>query len=190
MPNNQSISAAQLKRLHTLWAMLCRQAHIDPQDRGARLGWFTGAVGRPVQSSKELTREEAIGLINEIQKHLPAELLRKTRRRGGREISHARGTAGRRGSPPSKEIVLPGAEDWAKLDAVLRSLGWDQQRLAAFLRVRTGPLGGRDKIYSLNDFNKVLWPLEAIERRAKRATLNVQRSNPALRDEAEEVAAK
>jgi len=194
IPQNRpgsSISPEQLKRLHTLWAKLCQQAHIDPRDRGARLGWFTGAVGRPVHSSKQLTREEAMGLINEVQKHLPAELLTKRRRRGGREISQARGTAGRKGQPASKEIILPGAEDFAKLDAVLRRLEMDQQRLAAFLRAPSSPLRGRDKIYSLADLNEVLWALEGIERRAKRAkssTLNVQRSNVPSR-EAEEVAA-
>jgi hypothetical protein len=160
----RSISPEQLKRLHTLWAMLCRHAHIDPQDRDARLGWFTGAVGRPVTSSKQLTRDEATGLITEIQKHLPPELL--TRRRPDRRTARSYGTAGRRkqgaGSrEQEKTIDLIDAPTWKLLGKLLADLGWDRARLDAFVISPHGP----QRLATLADANKVIWALKQMVRR-------------------------
>ena len=169
------ISGAQLKRLQTLWGLYWKKiTEGQPRlggdssaSREARIGWLTGMAGRAIASAKDLSGEEARHAIDALQKSPLLEGLVQ-KRRADRRTAKAYGTAGRRGTPKSKEIVLPSAEAWAKLDAVLRSLGWDQARLAAFLRARTSPLRGRAKIYTLADLNRVLWALEGIERRAKR----------------------
>lgn len=190
-----SISAAQLKRLQTLWGIHWKTVALDGFSHNAdgaasrlgRLGWIAGVIGRQLESAKDLTRAEVIRVLDALAKLVPAHLVKKNqRRRGGREISHARGTAGRKGQPGGKEIIMPGAEDYAKLDAALRSLEWNQERLAAFLRARTGPLRGRTTIYTLADLNRVLWALEGIERRKKKsASVESAKSVDAL----EEVAA-
>lgn len=175
------ISGPQLKRLHTLWGLLCRHAHIPPEDRDARLGWFTGAVGRPVTSSKQLTLEEAKGLINEIQKHLPPELVRKNpRRRPDRRTAQSYGTAGRRGQSQGKTIDLIDATTWNVLRGLLARAGWTQERLDAFVRSPHGP----GRLATMADANKVIWALRNILRRAKKlatrhAPLGTQREEVA-----------
>ena len=170
------LSAAQLKRLQTLWGLYWKkitagQPRLEGDagaSREARIGWLCGVAGRAIASAKDLTSEEARHAIDHLQKSPLLEGLVTKRRRPDRAAAHAAGTAGRRNNAGGKEIILPAAEHWAKLDAVLRSLGWDQARLAAFLRAPSSPLRGRAKIYTLADLNRVLWALEGIERRAKR----------------------
>src|SRR5713101_1294405 len=92
---SSKISPQQLKRLQTLWGLFCSQAQLDPKDRDARLHWAAEVTGRPIDSFGGLSAVDAAMLIDALQEHLPAELVRRTRL--SRRLAQAYGTAGRRG---------------------------------------------------------------------------------------------
>ena len=157
------ITARQMKRLQTLWGLFCGQARIDAKDRGARLGWVAGAVGRQLGSFRELTADEAKTAIDAIQKHLPPELLR--RQRPSRRLAQAYGTAGRRGRD-DKEVRFADAETWRLLDGLLAQLGWTRERLDAFLRSSKSPVRN-GVIRTLGEANRVIWVLKSLLRRGE-----------------------
>ena len=168
------ISRRQLVRIQTLWALLCRQQGLGKPSgtRGARLAWLGGTLGRQVASTKELTLAEATASIDALQKCLPPELLRRRARPGARRAM-AMGRAGRRdfsrdAGRGSRVIELPGPAELELLATLRAELGLDDARFAAFLRSRKGPLGGRERIETLADANRIIWALKGILRRAKK----------------------
>ncbi len=160
------ISPQQLKRLQTLWGLFCPQSQLDPKDREARLHWASEAIGRQIDSFRELTAEEAATAIDALQEHLPAELVRK--RRPSRHLAQAYGTAGRRGRV-EKEVRLVDAETIRVLDALIASLGWTRERFDAFLRSPKSPVRS-GTIRTLGEANRAIWALKSILRRAKSST--------------------
>lgn len=179
------ISPRQLRRLQTLWGLFWKQRlHTeDPESHGghreeggpstrqaeltrsgqgsrdARLGWIGGQVGRQIGSTKELTRAEAEKAIDALQRHLPAELIQH--RRMGRREARELGMAGRRGHK-SKIVEPPDPQQQERIQNLLSELGWDQRRLEAWLRSRSGPLRGRSQIRTKADANAVAWGLKRI----------------------------
>lgn len=156
------ISPSQMKRLQTLWGLLCRQAQLDASDRAARLEWVGKKIGRAIESFRELTASEANTAIDAIQKHLPAEVV--TRKRPGRKLAHAYGTAGRRGET-SNEIALVDQATLALLDRLLGELGWTREQLDGFLRSKRSPVKS-GAIRTLAEANRVIWALKSIHRHA------------------------
>src|SRR4051812_37983745 len=106
IPITGPITGKQMRRLQTLWQIFARQGRLDPKDREARIGWVAGAIGRQIASFKEMDKLEAERAIGAIQKHLPAELLR--RNRPSRETARAYGTAGRKGYANKEERLVDG----------------------------------------------------------------------------------
>lgn len=160
-----AISGKQMKRLQTLWGLLCRHAGFDPKDRALRLGWTGEAIGRPITSFRELTREEANAAITRVQKNLPAELQR--RKRPGRDTARAYGTAGRKNSN-AKETRMADAGTLQLLANLCTALGWTRERLDGFLRSNKSPVRG-GTIRTLADANRVIWVLKSLLRRAERS---------------------
>ncbi len=172
----QLISRPKLKRLHTLWGMFCRRAQIDPQDRAARLGWLTGAVGRPVQSSKELTRAEADLALSAIQAYLPPEMVRHTR--PSRERARAYGTAGRKNTQGGKTIDLIDKPTWKLLEELMHVLGWDRARLDAFVVSQHGP----KRLVTMGDANKVIWAFKQMLRRKAKSGTAIEKHGEILEE--------
>jgi hypothetical protein len=168
------ITARQMKRLQTLWGMVCKQvgAGAPPfpaaSAREARLAWVGGKIGREIGSFKDLTLEEAKRAIQEMQKLLPPSALRASARRPGRRTARAYGTAGRKGFE-SSELRLVDARTWALIDRLLGELGWTRERLDAFIRSAKSPTRGR-LVKTLDDANRVIWTLKGMLRRAETAT--------------------
>jgi hypothetical protein len=137
--------------------------------REARLAWSSARLGIAVNSFRQLTRDQAHRLIDEMQMMIPEELLRR-RRRPGRDEARTIGRAGKRvsGIMVSAGATPPNAEGLKMLQAVLENLRWTEQDLARFLSSRTSPLRGRQQIRTLDDLNKVLFALRKIERRKKK----------------------
>jgi hypothetical protein len=176
-----AVTPRQMRRLQTLWGLFCRQLGLGrPGDtREARLAWVGGQVGRQISSCSDLSRGEAERAIDALQASLPPELVR--RRRPGRREARELGTAGRRGI--ASGIARPaGAKEISQISQLLARLGWDNARLAAFLRSRSGPLRGRAMIRTLADANRVRWALKAL---LKRSDAKAESSPPPQRKDAE-----
>jgi len=156
------ITGKQMKRLLTLWGLLCRQANLDATDRQARLTWISDAIGRTVSSIKELSVVEGRTVIDAIQKHLPPELLWTKRPR--QSTARAYGTAGRRGQVEI-EIPLVDAETLQLIDRLLQKLGWTRERFDLFLRSPKSPVRS-GMIRTLAEANRVTWALKRMARRA------------------------
>jgi len=157
------ITGKQMKRLQTLWGLLCRQANLHAKDREARLDWVARTVGRQISSCRELSASEANAAINSIQQLLPPELL--TRKRPSRRLAQAYGTSGRRGHD-DKEVRLVDAPTLELLDRLLRQLGWTREHLDAFLRSSKSPVRS-GAIRTLSEANRVTWSLKGMLRRRK-----------------------
>ncbi len=160
---SSKISPPQLKRLQTLWGLFCSQAQLDPKDREARLHWAADVIGRQVDSFGELSAVEAAMLIDAMQRHLPSELVSRTR--PSRRLAQAYGTAGRRGRI-EKEVRLVDAETLRVLDALLGSLGWTRERFDAFLRSPKSPVHS-GAIRTLAEANRAIWALKNILRHSQ-----------------------
>jgi len=165
------ITPRQLRRLQTLWGIFCRQLGLGrPGDtREARLAWVGGQIGRQISSCKDLSRAEAERAIDALQACLPPELVKH--RRLGRGEARALGTAGRR-QGASKVARPAGPEELRHIEELLAKLGWDNRRLEAFLRSRSGPLRGRAVIRTLADANRVRWALKALLKRSDAKTVS------------------
>jgi hypothetical protein len=157
-----AITRRQLKRLQTLWGLLCRHVGMPADNRPARLAWVGGKVGREIASFNDLTRKEAERAVDELQKHLPAEMLTRRRRPGGK-FAHELGVAGRK-SYKSKVDAMPDARAWERLNSALAALGWSRERLDAFLESHSSPTRGA-QIRTLAQLNAVHWALKRILKR-------------------------
>jgi hypothetical protein len=189
-----AITRRQLKRLQTLWGLLCRHVGMPNDNRNARLAWVGQKIGRKIPSFLDLTRKEAERAVDELQKHLPAELLtRNLTKRPDRRFAHALGTAGRKGYK-SKVDALPDARAWERLNSALTALGWTRERLDAFLESHSSPTRGA-QIRTLAQLNAVHWALKRIlKRRASSSAPGSTTpwgpgSTPGARSKAEEVPA-
>src|SRR5882724_12593840 len=132
------ITPKQMRRLQTLWGLLCARMGEDAKARAPRLAWVSTKIGREIQSFNALTLNEAKLGIREMQKLLPADQVK----RANRGAAKAYGTAGRKGFA-SKEIRLADAQTWALLDRLLAQLGWSRERLDAFIRSAKSPTQGQ-----------------------------------------------
>jgi hypothetical protein len=165
----QSISAAQLTRLQVLWNQHANREMMQ-NSRAARLCWASAQVDRVLSSFKELTLSEASTLINLLQAEMgiketsPAARPRRYRSRiKDRDQAQAAGTEGRRGS--RSKFTIASSEDLAMIDAQLTAMNWTRERLDAFLRSPSSPIGKRSsdpKLRTLGDINRVLWALKRI----------------------------
>ena len=166
-----AISPGQLKRLQTLWGKLWPMmreidAYKGLDSRSARLAWVAVQVCRSVESCKALTRAEAMRVLEQMQRLLPATEV--TRRPPGRDQARAYGTAGRKRAA-GNEVRLPDASTFALLEKLTTALGWDRTRLDLFLASPKSPLRGR-VIRTLADANRVIWALKGMLRRAASRT--------------------
>lgn len=159
------ITGRQMKRLQTLWGLFARQAHLDAKDREARIGWVAGAVGRQIVSFKELSSKEAETAIDAMQKHLPAELLKRGAR-PSRRTAHAYGTAGRKSAHKSTEVRMADAATLQLLSNLVFALGWTRERFDAFLRSPKSPVKS-GAVRTLGEANKIIWVLKSLLRRAE-----------------------
>jgi len=173
----QKISNAQLTRLQVLWSQYVHREMIK-NSRDERLRWASEQTKRAISSFKELTLSEASDLINLLQSEMgikessPAVRPRRFRSRmKDRDQAHAAGTEGRRGS--RGKFTIATASDLAMIDAMITELGWDRERLDAFLRSPSSPLGGRSNIQlrTVGDINRVLWALKRIAARQTRGSV-------------------
>ncbi len=159
-----------MKRLQTLWGLFARQANLDAKDRGARLGWMAGTIGRQLSSFNELTGDDAKKAIDAIQKHLPAELLSRRGGRPSRETARAYGTAGRKSAHKSPEVRMADAGTLQLLANLCAALGWTRERLDAFLHSRKSPVRG-GTVRTLAEANRVIWVLKGMLRRSSSSRL-------------------
>jgi hypothetical protein len=149
------INGGQMARLQTLYGQLC--AHTQqPKDRAARIAWAAELVRRPLASFRDLTRSEARGLIDTLQKQLGVQ--HPAQNRPDRHRAERAGTEGRRGDRGS--VTLVGASDLARIQDALDRLGWSQAQLDGWLRSPSSPLGHRASIRTLGDANRVYWALK------------------------------
>jgi hypothetical protein len=177
------ITAAQLKRLQVLWGQYARREMIK-NSREERLSWANEnlrnrALGAQrlscIASFKELTLAEASGLINALQSILgvkessPAVRPRRFRSRiKDRDLAHAAGTEGRRGS--RSKLTIASTEDLGMIDAQLTDMGWTRDRLDAFLSSPSSPLrGGSNQLRTIGQINRVLWALKGIAKHQAKA---------------------
>jgi hypothetical protein len=175
MPD-QSITGPQLKRLQTLWSQYARHALWDAASREQRIKWASSIVKRQISSFNDLTLMEAKDLITLIQTELgigetsPAISRRRPGRRiKDREAAHAAGTEGRRGH--RDKLTIATTKDFQLIDSQLTDMGWTRERLDAFLRSPSSPLGARrsnPQLRTLADVNRVYWALKRLADRQAR----------------------
>lgn len=152
------INKAQMRRLQTLYGQYAAHGH-DGNDRASRLEWAMNYVGRTIVSFKDLTAEEARGLIDTLQAQLGVKA--PPRKRLDRDAARRAGTEGRRDNT-SNEVTLATAQDLARIQYALDLLGWSQEQLAVWLASSRSPLGRRSSptIRTLKDANRVWWALK------------------------------
>jgi hypothetical protein len=166
------ITLAQLKKLQVLYGQYARRSLNAGTPRQERLNWASERVGRSLVSFNEITVDEAIRLIDDLQAELGVALPQKPkssfsyRRKSKRDAQQA-GTEGRHDQKPG-EVTLVSDADIRRIQRMLDTLGWDQARLTAFLASPKGPNRRRTEIRTLGDANRVYWALKRmVPRKAK-----------------------
>jgi hypothetical protein len=164
----QSISNAQLTRVQVLWSQYVSREMMK-NSRDERLRWASEQTKRAISSYKDLTLSEASDLINLLQAELgikessPSVRPRRFRSRiKDRDQAQTAGTEGRRGS--RDKFTIASSEDLGMIDAQLTDMNWTRDRLDAFLRSPSSPLGRKlnAQIRTVGDVNRVLWALKRI----------------------------
>jgi hypothetical protein len=174
---NNSISAAQLKKLQTLWGHWWKLhwaeesgvANDVDHSRAARLRYLSDCLKRPIASAKELSRDEAEGAIKGLAAALPNHLNTK-KKRLSRDRAQELGTAGRKGVKATGPESLVGEDEIRHIQDLLEQLGWNRARLDEFLRSRYSPLGRGGQIRTVANANRVRWALKRILERQKKAS--------------------
>jgi hypothetical protein len=161
-----TITDPQRTRLQTLYSQWERHGLECPgPKREQRIAWAAAEVKRPIASFSALTLDEGKHLIDLLQhavgRKFPAK--KKKRVQTTRE-GEKKGTEGRHDQIHA-ETTLAGPGEFEMIQRDLTRLGWDQARLAAFLRSPRGPLQGRETIRTLGDANQVHWALKNIKSR-------------------------
>ncbi len=167
----QTASRDQVIILQTLYAQWKGHAIEEGSGpRSARLAWASDAIGRPVSSFSELTRDEARQLIDGLKGSMGLALTEKPqpwRRIRSRERAQAAGTAGRRDASSSL-LQMAGPDDFARIDEALHRLGWTRDRYEAWLNSASSPLPekGVGAIRTVAEVNKVWWALKNMLKRS------------------------
>lgn len=161
----------QIVALHTLYAQWER--HSLPgsdNDRAARLAWASESLCRKIASFSELSRDDARWLIDALKGSLGQALTEQPqpwRRVRSRDKAQAAGTAGRRNTE-SSVIQMASPDDRARINELVRRLGWSSDRYEAWLISKFCPVALKNQadILTLEDANKIYWALKAMLRRS------------------------
>lgn len=163
-----NITAPALKRLQVLYGQYERHSLDAPgKSREERIAWASNQVRRPIATFKDLTIDEGIRLIDNLQRALNVKAPSKTPRRSrprDRKSAEKAGTEGRRDQLHT-ESTMASADDFARIQAQLTRLGWNQAGLDRFLLGSRSPIKGRTVIRTLGEANKVYWALKHIPAR-------------------------
>ncbi len=90
------------------------------------------------------------------------------------DVAHAAGTHGRHGHHDGRRQTLIGAPQTALLAVLIGRLGWNRERLDAFIARQ---LGSGRQIRTMADFNRVAWGMKSLIRQAdRRAQLGCTKS--------------
>jgi len=165
MTTATSITPPQLKRLQVLYAQYQRSSLDADCGREGRLEWASRVLARPVASFKEITVDEAIRMIDGLQRALGVALPKKPRKRMSRRAAEKAGTEGR-SDQKHAETTLVSDADIRRIQRDLDALGWTQARLDAWLASPRGPNNRRVAIRTLGDANRVHWALNRMIVRA------------------------
>lgn len=161
------ISPAACRRLQVLYRQMEARSLDAGGARADRLAWASERVGRSVASFNALTASEGKELIDGLQRALGMRETTAPRRRPmSFRDAQKHGTEGRRDQIHAETTMLDGSEDVFRLIQVeMSALGWDQDRLRAFLRSSHGPNDGRDTIRTLGEANRVHYALKRMAER-------------------------
>ena len=136
----------------------------ENDQRTQRLAWASGIIGRELSSFTELSMKEAALLIDTLKRALGQKVNPPSRRpRPDRDQAHAYGTAGRHGQS-AKEIQLVDDATLELITDLVMQLGWNAERMTAFLRSRVSPVPS-GAVRTLAEANRVIWALKNMLRR-------------------------
>jgi hypothetical protein len=159
------ITKPQIARLQVLYSQLAAREIGVETDRPSRLRWATERLGRPVESFKTISCDDAGFLIDSLQRELGVKAL--STRRLDRDQARRAGLDGRSdGAEYSASPQMATAADLARIEAIREQLEWSEETFRAFLESGRSPLARRaDKsIRTTSDANKVWWALKRIAR--------------------------
>lgn len=154
-----AITAPQLKRLQVLYAQYERSSLDADCGRQGRLEWASERLGRTIASFKDISLDEAVKMIDGLQRALGVALPQKPRRRPSRRDAQKAGTEGRHDQIHAESTIV-GDKDIRRIQREMDRLGWDQHRLEAFLASPRGPNQRRTAIRTMGDANRVYWALK------------------------------
>ncbi len=164
------ISSAALTRLQTLYHQFEHRSFDVTSSREDRLAWAAETLGHEVTSFSALTIADGKHLIDALQLSMGlSETTPSQRRPASFRQAQKQGTEGRRDQVHAETTLLDGSEAiFTLILTEMKKLGWDDSRLKAFLRSRTGPNQGRETIRTLADANRVHWALKRLAARSTR----------------------
>ncbi|MFC6645486.1 hypothetical protein ACFQBQ_07775 [Granulicella cerasi] len=159
------ITPLALRRLQTLYSQCA--THLDMgNSREDRLEWASSVTGCKIESFSLLTIAQAKLCIDALQNTIGMPQTKAPTSYVSRHRAEKDGTEGRNDQIHAEATMVDGTEPvFEFIQADMRSLGWDNDRLRAFLRSRSGPNGGRDTIRTLGDANRVRFALKGILRK-------------------------
>lgn len=161
----------QIVALHTLYAQWERHSIQESANpRAARLAWASSSLGREIASFTEISRDDARWLIDALKGSLGQASTEKPqpwRRVRSRAKAHAAGTAGRRDTQSSL-VHMASHDDLARIDEMVRRLGWTADRYEAWRNSKFCPVSSRDQaaILTVDHANRIYWALKAMLRRS------------------------
>jgi len=153
----------QIARLQVLYGQLAAREIGVETDRPSRLRWATERLGKPVESFKNITVDDAGFLIDSLQRELRVKAPFVGRL--DRDQARRAGLDGRAdGAEYSAAPQMATAADLARIQAIRERLGWSEETFRGFLESSRSPLARRaDKsIRTTSDANKVWWALKRI----------------------------
>ncbi len=154
-----TITKPQLQRLQVVYKQFEARSLDTGTSREDRLAWASSAVGRTITSFSMLKSDEAKTLIDGLQQAMGLAETKPARRMSRREGQKA-GTEGRHDQIHGRETTMVSGDDIKRIQRELDRLGWNQERLDAFLASTRSPIGGRTQIRTLGDANRVYWALK------------------------------
>lgn len=169
-----ALQSGQLVALQTLWSQYARRSLDVPAagDRAARLDWAEKNIGRRIASFKDLTKGEAIMLIDLLRVAL-GQAPGKKKRPGGLRGDDAR-RAGLDGRKDGDQFdpKLASAEDLTTIESFYLRLGWTRVQFDAWLRSGRSPLARKineqriapsdPQVRTVRDANRVRWALKGM----------------------------
>jgi hypothetical protein len=166
-PQVNSATSEQIKALQTLYGQWQKHTLQEgPDPRAARLAWASENTGREVSTFSALTRDEArylIGVLKGSMGQPLGEQAEPWRRINSRKRAQAAGTAGRRGKTSSL-IQMASPDDLARIDELIRRLGWAREQFDAWIRSPRSPLGSSEQVVirTAAQANRIYWALKAM----------------------------